>query len=274
MSSNTIKRIISALVMATIVGVCIWQGQKPTMGLILAAGAIGVDELFCNILKKKRFSLSYFVSEALYLVPFIYFNFLDFSSGMHFAIVNLALILNLLLLFYLFYIPIESKTLDEISSKFPYVAGVFFVLPMISLTNVLHYSQWRVLLLVLLIVNFGMDTGAWFFGKNFGSMKLWEKVSPNKTVEGLIGGMVTAGILGYFAWFFLIKSPEILLFFVFCLLGVLSQLGDLIQSKMKRQFKVKDSSSLIPGHGGVYDRIDSLLFSAPFFAVILKSFYN
>ena len=168
----------------------------------------------------------------------------------------------------------ESKTLEEISVKFPYVTGIFFVLPMISLTNVLHYSEWRILLFILLVVNFGMDTGAWFFGKNFGSHKLWEKVSPNKTIEGLIGGMFTAGVLGYLAWTFLIAKPVLLLFFIFCLLGVLSQLGDLIQSKMKRQFKVKDSSSLIPGHGGVYDRIDSLLYSAPFFAVILKYFYN
>ncbi len=168
----------------------------------------------------------------------------------------------------------ESKTVEDISNKLPYVSGIFFVLPMISLTNILHYSEWRILLFILLVVNFGMDTGAWFFGKNFGSHKLWEKVSPNKTIEGLIGGMFTAGVLGYITWTFLIAKPEILLFFVFCLLGVLSQLGDLIQSKMKRQFKIKDSSSLIPGHGGVYDRIDSLLYSAPFFAVILKYFYK
>ncbi len=274
MSANTVKRIISAVVMATLVGVCITFGMKPTMGLILVVGIIAVDELFCNILKRVRFSISYFFSQVLYIVPFVYFNFLDFSSGMHMAIVNVALLLNLLLLFYLFYIPMESKTLEDISEKLPFITGIFFVLPMISLTSVIHYSDWRILLLVLLIVNFGMDTGAWFFGKNFGSHKLWEKVSPNKTIEGLIGGMLTAGVLGYIAWTILIGSTEILLFLVFCLLGVLSQLGDLIQSKMKRQFKVKDSSSLIPGHGGVYDRIDSLLYSAPFFAVILEYFYK
>ncbi len=274
MSANTVKRIISAVVMALLVGVCITYGMKPTMGFILLTGVIAVDELFCNLLKRARFSISYFVSQLLYVVPFVYLNFLDFSSGMHMAVVNVALLLNVLLLFYLFYIPMESKTLEDIARKLPYVSGIFFVLPMVSLTNVLHYSNWRILLLILLIVNFGMDTGAWFFGKNFGSHKLWEKVSPNKTIEGLIGGMFTSGVLGYLAWTFLIGSTEILLFFIFCLLGVLSQLGDLIQSKMKRQFKIKDSSSLIPGHGGVYDRIDSLLYSAPFFAVILEYFYK
>ena len=194
MSANTIKRIISAVVMAAIVAICIFYGKESTLGLILFAGIIAVDELFVNLLKKLRFSFTYLISQILFILPFVYFNFLDFTSGMHFAIVNVALLLNILLLFYLFYIPMESKSVEEISNKLPYVSGIFFVLPMISLTNILHYSEWRILLFILLVVNFGMDTGAWFFGKNFGSHKLWEKVSPNKTIEGLIGGMFTAGL--------------------------------------------------------------------------------
>lgn len=274
MSANTTKRIISAVVMATIVGISIAYGMNSTFGLILVVGSIAVDELFCNLLQRERFSLSYFSSQALYILPFVYFNFLDFSIGMHLAIVNVALLLNILLLYYLFAISMESNLLREISRKLPFVTGIFFVFPMIALTSILHYSDWRTLLLLLLIINFGMDTGAWFFGKKFGSHKLWVKVSPNKTIEGLIGGMLTSGMLGYIAWSLFIRPPGILLFFVFCLLGVLSQLGDLIQSKMKRQFKVKDSSTLIPGHGGVYDRIDSLLFLAPFYAVVLEYFYK
>lgn len=246
MSPNTIKRIISAIVMALIVVACVAIGKKAALGLILVAGSVAVDELFCNLLKKKRFSTTYFISQALFIIPFVYFNFLDVTTGMHLAIVNVALLLNLLLLFYLFCIPFESKIVEEASAKLPFFSGIFFLLPMVSLTNILHYSEWRTLLLILLIVNFGMDTGAWFFGKNFGSHKLWKKVSPNKTIEGLIGGMLSAGILGYLAWTIMIEKPEILLFFIFCLLGVLSQLGDLIQSKLKRQFGIKDSSSSIP----------------------------
>ena len=63
------------------------------------------------------------------------------------------------------------------------------------------------------------------------------------------------------------------MFGLFCILGVLSQVGDLVQSKIKRQFGVKDSSQLIPGHGGVYDRIDSLIFLAPFYATVIRYFY-
>jgi len=110
-----------------------------------------------------------------------------------------------------------------------------------------------------------MDTGAWFFGKKFGKNKLWPSVSPNKTVEGLIGGMILSGLLGGICFHLLYNQFSISLFFLFCFLGLLAQLGDLLQSKMKRQVGIKDSSNLIPGHGGVFDRVDSLFFLTPFF---------
>jgi phosphatidate cytidylyltransferase len=273
MSSNTIQRIVSALVLMALVAVCMYYGKKPTMGFVLFFGVIAVDEIYCNFFQKKRATFFYPLAQALLIVPFVYFNFLDFTPDMHYAVVNLGLVLNVMLLLYLFYLPIESKTIEEIGNNMPFLAGLFIALPMIALTNTLHYSQWRMLIIVLGGVNFGMDTGAWFFGKNFGKHKLWEKVSPNKTIEGLIGGMITSGILGTILWASFVSKPKLYLFALFCLLGVLSQLGDLIQSKIKRQFKIKDSSALIPGHGGVYDRIDSLLYSAPFFAVVLKYYY-
>lgn len=273
MSSNTIQRILSAIFLVGLVITCIYFGKKQTLGFVLFFGAIAVDEVFCNFFKKQRISFYYLIAQALFVVPFTYFNFLDFSVDMHMAIVNIGVLLNILLMVYLFYMPIKSKAVEDIADKFPFIAGLLICIPMIALTNTLHYPKWRSLLAVLLFVNFGMDTGAWFFGKNFGKHKLWEKVSPKKTIEGLIGGMLTAGLLGSIIWFFLFKKPQIFLFSLFCLLGVLSQLGDLIQSKIKRQFKIKDSSSLIPGHGGVYDRIDSLLYVAPFYAVVLKLYY-
>ncbi len=273
MSSNTFQRIASALVLLALVLICIYLGKKATLGFILFFGAIAVDEIFCNFFKRERVSVNYLLAQALFIVPYVYFNFLDFTPDMHLAIVNVALVINFLLLIYLFYLPIESKIVEYFAQKLPFVSGLFILLPMIGLTYSLHFEKWRSLLGVLMVVNFGMDTGAWFFGKNFGKHKLWEKVSPKKTVEGLIGGMLTSGLLGILTWIALFKSSQFLLFILFCLLGVLSQLGDLIQSKIKRQFKIKDSSALIPGHGGVYDRIDSLLYSAPFFAAVIKFYY-
>lgn len=115
------------------------------------------------------------------------------------------------------------------------------------------------------------DSAAIFAGKAFGKHKLAPSISPNKTWEGSIANLLAAvgaaAALGYF-----LKYPmdKMLLLGVSC--GVIGQLGDLFESYLKRQAGVKDSGNLLPGHGGVYDRLDSLLMTAPFSYWILSSF--
>jgi phosphatidate cytidylyltransferase len=121
-----------------------------------------------------------------------------------------------------------------------------------------------------MMVTFSMDTGAWFFGRKFGKHKLWPAVSPNKTIEGLVGGMFLASIMGSLTWYLFFHQLKWESSVIFAICGAISQVGDLIQSKIKREFQIKDSSNLIPGHGGVYDRIDSLIFLSPFFVVVVK----
>lgn len=114
------------------------------------------------------------------------------------------------------------------------------------------------------LVIMGADTGAYFTGKYLGKHKLAPKISPGKTVEGLIGGVAASlafAALAHF-WFF----PELLLKFSLPLAGVMaivSVLGDLTESAMKRGSDAKDAANLLPGHGGLLDRLDSLLFNAP-----------
>ena len=115
------------------------------------------------------------------------------------------------------------------------------------------------------------DTAAIFAGKAFGKHKLAPSISPNKTWEGSVANLLAAvgaaAALGYF-----LKYPmdKMLLLGVSC--GVIGQLGDLFESYLKRQAGVKDSGNLLPGHGGVFDRLDSLLMTAPFSYWILSSF--
>jgi len=128
----------------------------------------------------------------------------------------------------------------------------------------------------LLLFLFGLlwvgDTSAMWVGKAFGKHKLAPTVSPNKTVEGFIGGILGAlaiGVLMIFWKFSLVPWYHVLILAVGC--SVFGQLGDLVESMWKRSLGIKDSSALIPGHGGILDRFDSLLFAAPlmFFYVML-----
>lgn len=267
--SNTTQRILSAAVLMLVVTTCFIMGAKVLAGFILVAGVIAVDELQINFLQRLRTSPLYGVSMVLFIAPMIYFAFLETGPAILKVGVNAAVLLNILLLVYLFYIDMESSFLPTLFTKLPLLAALLITLPCLSLVYLLKFPEWQEIIIVLLFVNFGMDSAAWFFGKNFGKHKLWPKVSPKKTIEGLIGGILSTGILGSILWQLFFAERSIALFAVFCLLGLIAQVGDLVQSKIKRQFSIKDSSTLIPGHGGVYDRIDSLLFLAPFYATAL-----
>jgi len=122
--------------------------------------------------------------------------------------------------------------------------------------------EWLFLALALA---FGSDTAAYFAGRAFGKHKLYEAVSPKKTVEGSAGGLLggVAAMLG-FGHYWLTPSISIVDAVVLGLLGsALGQIGDLVASMVKRTFGVKDSGNVLPGHGGMLDRVDGLLFVAP-----------
>jgi len=120
------------------------------------------------------------------------------------------------------------------------------------------------LLIFFFAVMFGSDSGAYFAGRAFGKHKLAPAISPGKTVEGLVGGLVAAAaIAALCTWLFFPELPyqfAILLAIVMAAVGVV---GDLAESAMKRGSKAKDAANILPGHGGLLDRMDSLLFNAP-----------
>ncbi len=115
-----------------------------------------------------------------------------------------------------------------------------------------------------LLVIWTTDSGAYFIGKSMGKTKLWPDISPNKTVEGSLGGVICAVIVAI-AFQFIVDFEHSLLvtIFIACLLSIFGQIGDLVESALKRHYKIKDSGSILPGHGGILDRFDSLLFVLP-----------
>ncbi len=125
------------------------------------------------------------------------------------------------------------------------------------------------LIIWLLLVVWAMDIGAYFAGRAIGGPKLAPQASPNKTWAGLIGGMVSAGLVGGAVASMTSLGPVWVLVELAAAVGVWSQVGDIAESMVKRHFGVKDMSNLIPGHGGILDRVDGLLFAAPAMAAFI-----
>jgi phosphatidate cytidylyltransferase len=123
-----------------------------------------------------------------------------------------------------------------------------------------------------MVVVWGTDTGAYAAGRAIGGPRLAPRISPNKTWAGLLGGMVSAAVLGGLAAVWLDPDRWLPLAALAAGLAVVAQLGDLFESSVKRRFKVKDSSRIIPGHGGVLDRVDGLMAAAPVVALVVASF--
>ena len=119
-------------------------------------------------------------------------------------------------------------------------------------------------LAILFVTTWICDTAAYFGGKQFGRHKLHVAASPNKTVEGFVAGLVVSFLILPVAAGLQLASPSAADYIVFPLIvGIAGQLGDLLESLMKREIQVKDTSAVLPGHGGFLDRFDSLLISSP-----------
>ncbi|WP_417346084.1 phosphatidate cytidylyltransferase [Ferrimonas sp.] len=129
-----------------------------------------------------------------------------------------------------------------------------------------HYGAYLVLAVLLIV--WGADTGAYFFGRAFGKHKLARHVSPGKTIEGLAGGLLVCALLAAAAWNYLPNNGFIPVLAAVLLTALSSALGDLSESMFKRSANIKDSGRLLPGHGGILDRIDSITAAMPVFALL------
>ena len=124
-------------------------------------------------------------------------------------------------------------------------------------------------ILYALLIVWLTDTGAYLFGKSFGKRKLWPQISPNKTIEGSLGGTLVSIIIPIvFVMTGLMEGSLWLLIPFTIVLSIFGQMGDLVESALKRHFDVKDSGTFLPGHGGILDRFDSFIFVLPLMNIL------
>ncbi len=150
-----------------------------------------------------------------------------------------------------------------------YIAVPFTLIAQIPFLNPnIQYINTTILGVFLLI--WTNDTFAYIIGSNFGKYKLLKRISPNKTIEGFLGGMLAAFIGSYILSNFFDSYTLTQWFIIAFIVSTFGVLGDLIESMFKRQAGVKDSGDFIPGHGGFLDRLDSVIFAAPFIFIYLQ----
>lgn len=189
-----------------------------------------------------------------------------------YALLLLTLVVNFALLFYLFS---KKEKLFNTFQKFMiglfYVGGGCIFLTMIPYTDDDFVKFLIMGIFILIWIN---DTFAYLVGKAFGKRKLFPRVSPKKTWEGAIGGLVFTLAAAYFMAEYEPIVNQVQWVTLAAIIVVAGSLGDLVESKFKRDAGVKDSGAIMPGHGGMLDRLDSLIFAAPFAYLTLNIFAN
>ena len=202
-----------------------------------------------NSLKQRVFS-------ALILLPLVLICVL--LGG---AFFNFLLLISLVILTLEFTNLISYK--DYSFKKIIALSCLYLVVPIFSLLILRNMEGGIEKILYLCFIVWITDIGAYFGGNYLKGPKLLESVSPNKTISGALCGIVGSVIIGFFTFIFVSNISFIGFVFLSIFLSIISQIGDLFESKLKRLANVKDTSDLLPGHGGLLDRVDGLLFAAP-----------
>lgn len=248
-------RLISGILLVIIALLTICCGGSVLFVTLLCVSAIGMQELFRVMkVREKGFGL---LEIAGYLGMILYYigMALDFERyGM------LAVILTLVLMMSVYVFTYPKYQAGQVMAAYFSVIYVGVMLSFVYLTRCLPNGKFIVWLIFL--CSWGCDTCAYCVGMLIGKHKMAPVLSPKKSVEGAVGGVVGAALLG--ALYGAITSGNTLEYAIICAVGsLISMVGDLAASAIKRNQNIKDYGTLIPGHGGILDRFDSMIFTAP-----------
>ena len=258
------QRFISAIIMAIIFIPLLIIGKLPFNIFIALLGMGAIYELL-----KLKPNLPLIIKLFTYLETLIviFFNILKLT-GYENALLMLMILINLSLLVF-----IDDKDKYNYKDAFTLIGIILFI--GLSFKNFIFLRDKNLSLLIyLFLVSITTDSFALFTGKLFGKHKLAPNISPNKTIEGSLGGSLVGTIVASIFYILVIQDYTSVLSIIgltFCL-TIIGQLGDLIKSSIKRYENIKDFSNLIPGHGGILDRLDSIIFIMMTYILIMGLF--
>ena len=243
--------------------------QNALLALFFCFGIICLME-FNKLIQLK--SIAPYIIFCIMYVGFGYWSY-EFSSNFAFKEARqILLVLTIFVLLFLIKDLFSEKTIPLFSTK-RFILTTFYIssgfIFLILIGNYENTFTPLYLLGAFLLVWIN-DTFAFIIGKNFGKQKLFPSISPKKTVEGFLGGLLFSCIASYFIATFTNTFTFTHWLVLSIIVSVFGTLGDLTESKFKRQANVKDSGVIMPGHGGLLDRLDSIIFVAPFFYLYLR----
>jgi phosphatidate cytidylyltransferase len=252
------QRIVTAVIAAAIFLPIVFFGGFPFVLLTYLLASVGLYELL-KMRKLSIFSIPGLLSLLMLWVILFPSQYNDALVTFNYSKIELGIALVLLLLTYSVItknrFSFEDVSFIILSALYVGMGFYFFIDTRFGGLVYIFYS---------LFIIWATDSGAYFIGRAMGKKKLWPEISPNKTVEGFIGGVICAVLIAVlFVLFTNINATIFSLIGITIVLSIFGQIGDLVESAFKRQFNVKDSGNFLPGHGGILDRFDSLLFVLP-----------
>ncbi|SFZ89183.1 phosphatidate cytidylyltransferase [Flaviramulus basaltis] len=261
-------RSFSGLLYVSLLIICL-NFEQALIALFFVFGLICIGE-FKKLIQLKS-NIPYVIFIILYAVFGYWQAVLNTNLGLNEA-TQILMVLSIFVELFLIKDLFSEKTIPLFATK-RFILTTFYLSSafvfLILIANYYEDYNPNILLgsFILVWVN---DSFAYIVGKNFGKQKLFEKISPKKTVEGFLGGLFFSCVASYFIATFTNSLEFTNWLILSIIISVFGTLGDLIESKFKRQAKVKDSGVIMPGHGGLLDRLDSIIFAAPFIYLFLR----
>lgn len=253
------QRIITAVIAAAVFLPIVVYGNLPFVLLMFLMGTVGLYEL----LKMNKLSITSFPSVISFIMLWILLipaANVDLLQSIHMTKGHL---IGIGVLFLLIYTVTSKNRFTFDSAGFVLISVIYVGMGFYYLTET-REEVGLVYVFFVLFTLWATDSGAYFVGRSFGKNKLWPEISPNKTIEGAVGGIVCALLVALlFSFFTDIDASIVKLLIMSVIIAIFGQLGDLVQSAFKRHYGVKDSGAILPGHGGILDRSDSWIFVFP-----------